>query len=106
MDSRLYPTFDYRNSTISYTGRDLLNQHNHYNIIHVQLPPSAPSLMLSATFQRDRQVAVGEHADFWVAKLNDKEVVKVLRGRSSSDPDFLQKFKEVSFRVPKTLTQS
>jgi len=42
-------------------------------------------------------VAIGEHADLWIGDMSNKKVaVKVLRGGSSSNPDFLQKFKQVS----------
>jgi serine/threonine protein kinase len=40
-------------------------------------------------------IAIGEHADLWIGDMFNKKVaVKVLRGGSSSNPDFLQKFKE------------
>jgi serine/threonine protein kinase len=40
-------------------------------------------------------VAIGEHADLWIGDMSNKKVaVKVLRGGSSSNPDFLQKFKQ------------
>jgi serine/threonine protein kinase len=40
-------------------------------------------------------VAIGEHADLWIGDMSNKKVaVKVLRGGSSSNPDFLDKFKQ------------
>jgi serine/threonine protein kinase len=40
-------------------------------------------------------IAIGEHADLWIGDMSNKKVaVKVLRGGSSSNPDFLQKFKQ------------
>jgi serine/threonine protein kinase len=44
-------------------------------------------------------IAIGEHADLWLGKMTNKKpplkvAVKVLRGGSSSNPDFLIKFKE------------
>lgn len=43
-------------------------------------------------------VAIGEHADLWIGDMSNKKVaVKVLRGGSSSNPEFLGKFKQVSY---------
>jgi serine/threonine protein kinase len=40
-------------------------------------------------------IAIGEHADLWIGDMSGRRVaVKVLRGGSSSNPDFLQKFKQ------------
>lgn len=45
--------------------------------------------------QGSHYIGIGEHADLWEGRMFDKKVaVKVLRGGSSSHPNFLQKFKE------------
>jgi len=49
----------------------------------------------SVVLQGSHYVAIGEHADLWEGLMSDKKVaVKVLRGGSSSNPNFLQTFKE------------
>ena len=68
---------------------------------------SKHSVVFSLTIQQDlshrvvlqgtHYIAIGEHADLWVGRMSDKQVaVKVLRGCSSSAPNFLPKSKEVS----------
>jgi len=48
-------------------------------------------------------IAIGEHADLWEGRMSDRKVaVKVLRGGSSSTPDFLQKFRERLEREART----
>jgi serine/threonine protein kinase len=60
-------------------------------------PPHKESLDISQSvlLVGTHYVAIGEHADLWIGDMYNKKVaVKVLRGGSSSNPDFLQKFKQ------------
>jgi len=69
-----------------------------YNCVSLaRLYRSTKSLDLSqrVILQGTHYIGIGEHADLWIGIMSGQKVaVKLLRGGSSSNPDFLLKFKE------------
>lgn len=65
-------------------------------------PGNLNSLDLSKNIvlQGTHYIGIGEHADLWLGSMLDEKVaVKVLRGGSSSEPNYLQEFRAATQQV-------
>jgi len=77
---------------VSYLSK-FINGLYYYARLHCS--PKSLDLSQSVVLPGTHYVAIGEHADLWIGIMSGQKVaVKVLRGGSSSNPDFLREFKE------------